>query len=88
MMKAICLFYDGAQRVILDTAKRAEQKMSMAQIEMFLSREENGNVMDQINSMKFIDPITPKDQMKRMFDDLHQAINKAFNEIGSQGMRV
>lgn len=46
MMKAICLFYDGAQRVILDTAKRAEQKMSMAQIEMFLSREENGNVMD------------------------------------------
>lgn len=38
--------------------------------------------------MKFIDPITPKDQMKRMFDDLHQAINKAFNEIGSQGMRV
>lgn len=38
--------------------------------------------------MKFIDPITPKDQMKRMFDDLHQAIQKAFNEIGTSSMRV
>ena len=49
MMKAIVLFYDGCIRVILDTQKRSEQKLSMAQIEMFLSREENGNVMDAIN---------------------------------------
>jgi hypothetical protein len=62
--------------------------MSMAQIEMYLGREENGNVMDQINSMKFIDPITPKEEMKRMFDDLHSNINKAFNELGTQSMRV
>jgi len=37
--------------------------------------------------MKFIDPVTPKDEMKRMFDDLHQNISKAFNEIGT-GSRV
>lgn len=46
MMKTICMFYDGCVRTIVDTQKRSEQKMSMAQIEMFLSREENGNVMD------------------------------------------
>ena len=84
MMKAIVLFYECSTRVILDTQKRAEQKTSMAQIEMFLSREENGNIMDRINSMKFIDPITPKDEMKRQFDDLHASIQKAFNEIGTQ----
>ena len=56
MMKAICLFYDGAQRVIADTQKRNEQKMSMAQIEMFLKREENGNIIKRINNMKFKDP--------------------------------
>jgi hypothetical protein len=49
MMKSIVLFYEGCIRVILDTQKRSEQKLSMAQIEMFLSREENGNVMDAIN---------------------------------------
>ena len=88
MMKAIVMFYEGAIRTIVDTQKRSEQKMSMAQIEMFLSREENGNVMDKINQMKFIDPATPKDQMKREFDDLHAAISKAFNEIGTQSMRI
>ncbi len=88
MMKAIVMFYEGCNRVILDTQKRSEQKMSMAQIEMFLSREENGNIMDKIVQMKFIHPNTPKDQMKREFDDLHAAISKAFNEIGTQSMRV
>lgn len=74
MMKAICLFYDGCIRSILDTAKSSQQKLSMTQIEMHLSREENGNVMDRINSMKFFSPIMPKDEMKREFDDLHSAI--------------
>ena len=65
MMKAIVLFYEGCIRVILDTAKRSEQKMSMAQIEMYLGRQENGNVMDRINSMKFLDPAMAQDSMKR-----------------------
>jgi V-type H+-transporting ATPase subunit A len=65
MMKAIVLFYEGCIRVIVDTAKRSEQKMSMAQIEMYLSRQENGNVMDRINSMKFFDPAMAQDSMKR-----------------------
>lgn len=86
MMKAICLFYDGCIRSILDTAKASQQKLSMTQIEMHLSREENGNVMDRINSMKFFSPIMPKDEMKREFDDLHAAIQRAFNEI-SNNMR-
>ena len=84
MMKAICLFYDGCIRAIVETQKRSEQKMSMAQIEMFLSREENGNVMDKMISMKFIAPDTPKDEMKRQFDDMHQCIQKAFTELGTQ----
>ena len=65
MMKAIVLFYEGCIRVIVDTAKRSEQKMSMAQIEMYLGRQENGNVMDRINSMKFLDPAMAQDSMKR-----------------------
>jgi len=88
MMKAIVMFYEGCIRVILDTQKRAEQKLSMAQIEMYLSREENGNVMDKINSMKFYSPTMPRDEMKREFDELHALITKAFNEIGTQSMRV
>lgn len=86
MMKAICLFYDGCIRVILDTSKRSEQKMSMAQIEMFLSREENGNLMDRMNQMKFLLPSMPQDAMKREFDDLHSLLQKAFNEIGTSRM--
>lgn len=86
MMKAIVMFYDGCIRVILDSAKRSEQKLSMAQIEMYLGREENGDVMDRINNMKFIPPTTPKDEMKRKFDDLHNAITKAFNDIGMSRM--
>mgnify|MGYP006863524522 CR=1 FL=1 len=86
MMKAIVMFYDGCIRVILDSAKRSEQKLSMAQIEMYLGREENGDVMDRINSMKFYSPIMPKDEMKRKFDDLHAAINKAFTDIGTSRM--
>jgi len=88
MMKAICLFYDGCIRVILDTQKAGAQKLSMAAIEMALSREENGNVIDRINSMKFFSPIMPKDQMKREFDELHSAIQRAFNEIGTASMRA
>jgi hypothetical protein len=38
--------------------------------------------------MKFTDPVMPKDQMKKMFDDLHNSINKGFNEIGTQSLRV
>jgi len=95
MMKGICLFYDNSIRVIVDSSKRSEQKMSMAQIEMYLNRDENGtmidgvmtSIMEQINSMKFIDPITPKEEMKRQFDDLHSLINKGFNEMGTQGVR-
>ena len=83
MMKAIVLFYDGCIRAILDTQKTSSAKLSMTQIEMQLSREENGNVMDRINSMKFIAPTTPKDEMKRMFDDLHASINRAFNDIST-----
>jgi V-type H+-transporting ATPase subunit A len=86
MMKAIVMFYEGCIRVILDSAKRSEQKLSMAQIEMYLGREENGDVMDRINSMKFFSPIMPKDEMKRKFDDLHNAITKAFNDIGMSRM--
>jgi truncated hemoglobin YjbI len=88
MMKAIVMFYTNSTRLILDTQKRAEQKMSMAQIEMFLSREESGNIMDRIVRMKFQNPAMPKDEMKRWFDDLHSAINKAFNDLSTQGMRV
>lgn len=38
--------------------------------------------------MKFFDPQTPKEEMKRKFDNLHNAISKAFNEIGTQSLRV
>jgi hypothetical protein len=86
MMKAIVMFYDGCIRVILETAKRSEQKMSMSQIEMFLCREENGDIIDRINNMKFFDPIMPKDEMKRKFDDLHNSITKAFTDMSTSRM--
>jgi len=83
MMKAIVIFYEGCIRVILDTQKRAEQKMSMAQIEMFLSSKENDNVMAKIPRMKFQLPSMPKDEMKKWFDDLHKQLNDSFNAIGT-----
>ena len=88
MMKAIVMFYENSLRVILDSQKRSEAKISMAQIEMFLSREEHGAVMEEITGMKFIDPATPTDELKRKFDDIHANISKAYNEFASQGMRI
>ena len=84
MMKAIVKFYEGCIRVIVDTQKRSEQKMSMAQIEMFLAREENGDIMEKIIQMKFTDPRMDKALMKKQFDDLHNEMDRCFNELGTQ----
>lgn len=83
MMKAIVKFYEGCIRVIADTQKRSEMKMSMAQIEMFLSREENGDVMEKLIQMKFTDPTMDKALMKKQFDDLHNDLDRCFQEIGT-----
>ena len=58
--------------------------MSMAQIEMFLAREENGDIMEKIIQMKFTDPRMDKALMKKQFDDLHNEMDRCFNELGSQ----
>lgn len=63
MMKAICLFYDGCVRVIMETQK-SDAKLSMATIETLLSSPAHNKVLDAINKMKFFDPVMDKHQMQ------------------------
>ena len=80
MMKAICKFYDGCQRVILET-QRSDAKLSMATIETLLSSPAHNKVLDEINKMKFMDPVMDKHQMQGNFDTLHNNLDMAFDKI-------
>ena len=80
MMKAICKFYDGCQRAILETQK-ADAKLSMATIETLLSSAAHNKVMDELNKMKFMDPVMDKQQMQENFDTLHHNLDSAFDKI-------
>lgn len=87
-MKAIVKFYEGSKRVIVDSQKRADEKKSMAMIQNFLAREENGDLMDKLIQMKFTDPMLDKNVCKKQFDDLHNALDRAFNDLATSSGRI
>ena len=85
MMKAICKFYDGCQRSILETQK-TDAKLSMATIETLLQSPAHNKVLEEINKMKFMDPVMDKQRMQEAFDTLHNNLDTAFDKI-SKGRR-
>jgi len=88
MMKAIVKFYEGSKRVIVDSQKRTDEKKSMAMISNFLAREENGDLMDKLTQMKFTAPTLDKNIVKKQFDDLHNALDRAFNDLATSSGRI
>ena len=78
MMKAIVKFYENCIKVISETSKR-DKKISMGYIEQTLSGE--NDVIYKINNMKFIKPTTPEQEVNMYFDDLHDLIDRRFNEL-------
>ena len=78
MMKAIVKFYENCIKVISETAKR-DKKISMGYIEQTLSGEKD--VIGKINNMKFILPTTPKQEVMDYFDELHDQIDRRFQEL-------
>jgi len=78
MMKAIVKFYENCIKVISETAKR-DKKISMGYIEQTLSGEKD--VIGKINNMKFLLPTTPKQEVMDFFDELHDQIDRRFNEL-------
>lgn len=77
-MKAIVKFYDNCIRIISETAKR-DKKVSMGYIEQTLSGEKD--VIGMINSMKFLKPTMPENEVFKYFDDLHALIDQRFQEL-------
>lgn len=80
MMKAICKFYDGCQRTILETQK-SDAKLSMATIETLLQSPAHNKVLEEINKMKFIDPVMDQRLMQQRFDEIHTNLDQAFDKI-------
>lgn len=76
MMKAICKFYENCMRVISDTAK-SDKKISMGFIESTLK----SNVMDKLYNMKFLDPLTPDNEIRLYFDDIVNDIETKFRDM-------
>jgi len=76
MMKCIVKFYENCMKIITDSAK-SEKKISMGFIEQTLKY----NVIDKLYNMKFLDPLTPKLEIRQYFDDIVTEIDMRFREM-------
>jgi len=65
MMKCIVKFYENCMKIITDSSK-SEKKISMGFIEQTLKY----NVIDKLYNMKFLNPLTPKLEIRQYFDDI------------------
>lgn len=79
MMKSIVKFHEGCLRVI-EATSRQEKKISMGYIEAKLA----DTVIYKLTRMKFIMPTLPPAKIAKEFDDLHELIDKSFNELQYQ----
>jgi len=69
-------FYDMARHAVESTAQ-ADNKITFATI-----RDHMGDIMYQISSMKFKDPVKDGEQKIRAdFDDLHERMQQAFRNL-------
>lgn len=76
MMKCIVKFYENCMKIITDSSK-SEKKISMGYIEQTLKY----NVIDKLYNMKFLDPLTPKLEIRQYFDDIVTEIDMRFREM-------
>jgi hypothetical protein len=75
MMKCIVVFYENAKRVIIES-QMTEKKVSWGLISVQLEDE-----FLELIRMKFINPLTPVDEMNQGFDRLCDSIENKFREI-------
>ena len=76
MMKCICAYYEQCKKVLLESQK-SEKKISMAIIEEAF----NKTILNDIVSMKFIDPALPDKQIAKQLDDLAELIENEFRKL-------
>ena len=76
MMKCIVKFYENCMKIITDSSK-SEKKISMGFIEQTLKY----NVIDKLYNMKFLNPLTPKLEIRQYFDDIVAEIDNRFREM-------
>ena len=76
MLKNIIGFYDMARHAV-ETTQQSEHKITWATI-----REAMGDVMYQLSSMKFKDPVKDGEtQIRKDYEDLYEAMQTAFRNL-------
>jgi len=76
MLKNIIAFYDMARHAVESTAQ-SENKITWNVI-----RDAMGNIMYQLSSMKFKDPVKDGEaKIKADFDQLHEDLQQAFRNL-------
>lgn len=76
MLKNIIGFYDMARHAV-DSTAQSEQKVTWGTI-----REAMGDVMYQLSSMKFKDPVKDgEQQIRKDYEDLYETMQTAFRNL-------
>lgn len=76
MLKNIIGFYDMARHAV-DATAQSEQKVTWGTI-----REAMGDIMYQLSSMKFKDPVKDgEQQIRKDFEDLYESMQTAFRNL-------
>lgn len=76
MMKNMISFYDLAHNAVQATAQ-SENRITWAVI-----REAMDNILYQLSSMKFMDPVAKGEtEIKKSFDELHENMQQAFRNL-------
>jgi vacuolar-type H+-ATPase catalytic subunit A/Vma1 len=76
MMKSIVKFHENCIRV-LEATQRSEKKISMGFIEQQLGQD----IIYELSRMKFQDPKKDTKDLAHYFDDLHEKIDKKFDDL-------
>ena len=76
MLNNVCAFYDMARHSVESTAQ-SDTKITWSMI-----RDSLGDIMYQLSSMKFKDPVKEGEaKIKKDFSDLHDSMTEAFRRL-------
>jgi V-type H+-transporting ATPase subunit A len=75
MMRNICAFHDMARRSVEATAQ-SENRITLAII-----KDQMGQILYELSSMKFQDPIKGEAEVKKAFQDLYDRMSTAFRNL-------
>jgi V-type H+-transporting ATPase subunit A len=76
MMKSIVKFHENCLRV-LEATQRSEKKISMG----FIEQQLGSDIIYELSRMKFQDPKKDTKELAHYFDDLHDRIDKKFDDL-------